>query len=116
MSSPSRTTRSGTDSPRGTPQAGVAVAVTQCTICDQLLVGLHADLGVDVVALYFADQRIQAGTGVESLTQQSSQAVDQCVFMCAVQWVTGLKCHNSILAIFGQQFANFAWCQNVLAE
>ena len=98
------------------PQGRIAVAVAQRAVLDQGLVGVHADVGVDVVALGLADQRVQAGPGVVAGPQQRLQAVDQGVFVGAVQRVAGLKGHDPLPALLGQQLADLARREHVLAE
>ena len=109
-------TRSGTDSPRGPHRAGSLSPSPSDAVLDQGLVGVHADVGVDVVALGLADQRVQAGAGVMARPQQRLQAVDQGVFVGAVQRVAGLKGHDALPALFGQQLADLARREHVLAE
>jgi hypothetical protein len=71
-------------------------------VLDEGLVGVHAHVGVDVVALGLADQRVQAGPGIVAGPQQRLQTVDQGVFVGAVQRVSGLEGHDPLPALLGQ--------------
>ena len=109
-------TRSGTDSPRGPHSVGSLSPSPSDAVLDQRLVGVHAHVGVDVVALGFADQRVQAGPGVVAGPQQRLQTVDQGVFVGAVQRVAGLEGDDALPALLGQQLADLARREHVLAE
>ena len=109
-------TRSGTDSPRGPHSAGSLSPSPSDAVLDQRLVGVHAHVGVDVVALGLADQRIQARPGVVAGPQQRLQAVDQGVFVGAVQRVAGLEGDDPLPALLGQQLADLARREHVFAE
>ena len=98
------------------PELGIAVAFAQRAVVDQRLVGVHADVGVDVVALGLADQRVQAGPGVVPCAQQRLQAVDQGVLVGPVQRVAGLEGDHALPALVGQQLADLARREHVLAE
>ncbi len=109
-------TRSGTDSPRGPQSAGSASPSPSARFLDQGLVGVHADVGVYIVPLGFADQWIEAGPGVVPRPQQRLQAVDQGVFMGAVQGVAGLERDHPLPALVGQQLADVPRREHVSAE
>ena len=86
-----------------TPQGRIAVAVAQRAVLNQHFVGVHANVGVDVVALRLADQRIQARPGVVAGPKQRFQTVDQGILVGAVQRVAGLEGDDSLPALLGQQ-------------
>ena len=56
------------------------------------------------------------GPGVVAGPQQRLQAVDQGVFVGAVQRVAGLEGHDPLPALLGQQLADLARREHVLAE
>ena len=56
------------------------------------------------------------GAGVVPGPQQRFQAVDQGVFVGPVQRVAGLKGHDAVPALLGQQLADLARREHVLAE
>ena len=116
MSSPSRITRSGTDSPRGPHRVGSLSPSPSAAVLNQHFIRVHANVGVDVVPLRFADQRIQTRPRIVACPKQRFQAVDQGILVGAVQRVAGLEGDHSLPALLGQQTADVARRQNVLAE
>ena len=98
------------------PQLSVRVAFAQSAIGNELFVGLHADFSVDVVALGFSDERVEARAGVKSLLEQRFQTVNQSVFVSAMERVASLESDNAFPAFGFQQIANFRRGENVLAE
>ena len=83
---------------------------------DESLIGLHPDLGVHVVTLGLTDQRVEDGKCVLPFADQGLQAVDECVLVSAVERVASLEGDRRIAAAFGQQLADFARREDVLAE
>ncbi len=83
---------------------------------DERFVGFHADFGFDVVALGFADERIEDSAGVVALPQECFQTVDQGILVSTVQRVAGLEGDDAIPTFAGEELADFAGSQNVFAK
>ena len=88
------------------PEVGVGVALAHLAVGDELLVGFHSDFGGDIVAFGFTEERVEDGDGVLAFTQEGFEAVDECVFVCAVEWVACLECDGCFVAFIGEELAD----------
>src|SRR6185437_6529892 len=97
------------------PQRLVLVALTERLALDECPIGTHARHGIDIVALGFADQRIEYRAGEMALTHQALQAGNQRIFVSAVQGVARLESDDAFPALFGEQRSRLARRQDELA-
>ena len=98
------------------PQRRVAIPFAQPALVDQGFVGVHPDVGLHVVALGLADERIQSRAGVVPLAEQRFQPVDEGVLVGTVQRVARLKRDDPVPALGREELADFARREDVLAE
>jgi ribosomal protein L11 methyltransferase len=96
--------------------ASVLVAFAEGLVINERLVGAHARGGVDVVALGLADERVQDGAGVQPLTDERLQAIDQRVLVRAVERVAGLEGDDALPALLAEERPHLARRQHELAE
>ena len=98
------------------PKFAVRVAFAERAVGDQFFIRRHPNFGVDVVALRFADERVQAGAGVETVFQEFFEPVNKRVLVRSVERVARLESDDAFPTAFGDQRANFFRRKNVLAE
>src|SRR5260370_14228663 len=97
------------------PQLLIQITVAEGFVVDKGLVGAHARFGIDIVALDFADERIEDGAGEMPFAREPFHAGDQGIFMGAVQGVARLKSDDSLPATLLEERPRFARRQHVLA-